>query len=116
MITSNTTATATITGAGAVTATIGTPTIATIATAGTDQTIASTWNVNIRIVPGTATWVKLNGAVNTVAAVNQGVTFTLGAEVNSTGSARSGTIIIETSNTRVTGTPVAQQTVTINQS
>ncbi len=115
MITSNTTATATITGAGAVTATIGTPSIATIPQAGTDQTITSTWNVNIRITPGTATWVKLNGSVGTVATANQGVTFTLGAETNNTGSARSGTIIIETSNTRVTGAPVAPQTITINQ-
>ena len=114
MITSNTTATATISGAGAVTATMGTPSIATIPQAGTDQTIASTWNVNIKVTPGTATWVKLNGNVGTVATVNQGATFTLGAETNNTGSARSGTIEIETTNTRIVPA-LAKQTITINQ-
>jgi len=115
MITSNTTATATITGSGAVPAAIGAPSIATIPQAGTDQTIASTWNVNIKVTPGTGSaWIKLNGNAGTVATVNQGATFTLGAETNNTGSARSGTIEIETTNTRIVPA-LATQTITINQ-
>jgi len=115
MITSNTTATATISGAGPVTATMGTPSIATIPQAGTDQTIASTWNVNIKVTPGTGSaWIKLNGNAGTVATVNQGATFTLGAETNNTGSARSGTIEIETTNTRIVPA-LTTQTITINQ-
>ena len=116
MITSNTTATATISGAGAVAATMGTPSVTTIPQAGTDQTVVSTWNVNITITPGTgSTWVKLNGNAGTVATATPGSTFTLGAEANTTGSARSGTILIECTNTRIIPA-LATQTITINQS
>jgi len=112
IIASDTTATATITGAGEVTATLGAiPATQALNAAGDVVNITSTWNVDTKITPNQS-WLKLNGT-NGVAIAGPGVDFTISADANSTGSSRSATAIVETTNTRVTG--ISAHTITVTQ-
>ncbi len=112
IIASNTTATATIAGAGEVTATLGAiPATQALNAAGDVVNITSTWNVDTKITPNQP-WLKLNGT-NGVAIAGPGVDFTISADANSTGSSRSATAIVETTNTRVTG--ISAHTITVTQ-
>ena len=112
-LTGNTTATPTITVTGAVTATLGTTTTPqAINQAGDDVVISGTWNVNGSASPSD-NWLLLNG-VNGTAALTPGNSFTIGATENTTGSTRTGTITLATTNTRVSAN-VPNQVITINQ-
>ena len=109
----NTTATPTITVTGAATATLGTTTTPqAINQAGDDVVISGTWNVNGSASPSD-NWLLLNG-VNGTAALTPGNSFTIGATENTTGSSRTGTITLATTNTRVSAN-VPNQVITINQ-
>ena len=112
-LTGDTTATPTITVTGAVTATLGTTTTPqAINQAGDDVVISGTWNVNGSASPSD-NWLLLNG-VNGTAALTPGNSFTIGATANTTGSTRTGTITLATTNTRVSAN-VPNQVITINQ-
>jgi hypothetical protein len=112
-LTGDTTATPTITVAGAATATLGTTTTPqAINQAGDDVVISGTWNVNGSASPSD-NWLLLNG-VNGTAALTPGNSFTIGATENTTGSTRTGTITLATTNTRVSAN-VPNQVITINQ-
>ena len=109
----DTTATPTITATGAATATLGTTaTPQAINQAGDSVVISGTWNVNGSASPSD-NWILLNG-VNGTAALTPGNSFTIGATENTTGSSRTGTITLATTNTRVSAN-VPNQVITINQ-
>jgi hypothetical protein len=109
----DTTATPTITATGATTATLGTTTTPqAINQAGDSVVISGTWNVNGSASPSD-NWILLNG-VNGTAALTPGNSFTIGATENTTGSSRTGTITLATTNTRVSAS-VPNQVITINQ-
>ncbi len=113
ILTGDTTATPTITATGAATATLGTTTTPqAINQAGDDVVISGTWNVNGSASPSD-NWLLLNG-VNGTAALTPGNSFTIGATENTTGSSRTGTITLATTNTRVSAN-VPNQVITINQ-
>ena len=112
-LTGDTTATPTITATGAATATLGTTTTPqAINQAGDSVVISGTWNVNGSASPSD-NWILLNG-VNGTAALTSGNSFTIGATENTTGSSRTGTITLATTNTRVSAN-VPNQVITINQ-
>jgi hypothetical protein len=112
-LTGDTTATPTITATGAATATLGTTaTPQAINQAGDSVVISGTWNVNGSASPSD-NWILLNG-VNGTAALTPGNSFTIGATENTTGSSRTGTITLATTNTRVSAN-VPNQVITINQ-
>jgi hypothetical protein len=112
-LTGDTTATPTITVTGAATATLGTTTTPqAINQAGDSAVISGTWNVNGSASPSD-NWILLNG-VNGTAALTPGNSFTIGATENTTGSSRTGTITLATTNTRVSAN-VPNQVITINQ-
>ena len=113
ILTGDTIATPTITATGAATATLGTTTTPqAINQAGDDVVISGTWNVNGSASPSD-NWLLLNG-VNGTAALTPGNSFTIGATENTTGSSRTGTITLATTNTRVSAN-VPNQVITINQ-
>ena len=112
-LTDDTTATPTITATGAAAATLGTTaTPQAINQAGDSVVISGTWNVNGSASPSD-NWILLNG-VNGTAALTPGNSFTIGATENTTGSSRTGTITLATTNTRVSAN-VPNQVITINQ-
>jgi hypothetical protein len=109
---SDTTATATITGAGEVTATLGAvPATQALNAGGTVVTISNTWTVDISITPSIS-WLKINGVFG-VGIADPTQTFTISADPNTTGSSRSGTVVIATTNTRVTG--ISSHAITVTQ-
>ena len=112
-LTSNTTATPNITVVGPATATLGTTTATqAINQAGDSVAIAGTWNVDGSASPS-ASWLLLNGT-NGTAALTPGNSFTIGATENTTGSSRTATITLATTNQRVLAN-VPNQTITITQ-
>lgn len=117
IITTNTTATATITGSGQAVATLGSPPATeTIVAAGTAVTITNTWNVDITVSANDTGdgvgWLKFNNVVGT-AVVAPGDSFTIGADVNSTAQ-RSAEAIISCTNTRITPA-LADKTIVVTQ-
>ena len=114
-ITANTTATATITGAGEVTAALGNiPATITLDSAGNVVNVPSTWTVDIKVTPlATASWLKLNGINQAVAVATPGIGFDISADANTTGANRTATAEVTTTNNRVTG--VSPFTINITQ-
>jgi len=124
--TTNLTATSTITGAGEVTASVGTY-AASISFAASGNTNTSITNSNGATIPirisANQPWVLLNGSAGTKIVDPDGIDFagsnypfTINVEDNTTGSSRTATITISKfNNARVTGTAVANKTITINQ-
>jgi hypothetical protein len=123
----NLTATSTITGAGEVTASVGTY-VSSISFAASGNTNTSITNSNGATIPirisANQPWVLLNGSAGTKIVDPDGIDFlgsnypfTINADDNGTGSSRTAAIIISAyGNSRVTGTAVAQQTINITQS
>ena len=112
VITSDTTATATITGAGEVTATLGgIPATQALDAVGNLVTISNTWTVDISITPSIS-WLKINNIFG-VGVADPTQTFTISADPNTTGSSRTANVVIATTNTRVTG--VSTHAITITQ-
>ena len=98
---------------GAATATLGgIPTI-TLNSNGDTQTLTG-WNVNGSVAP-VASWLLLNGINLSSVPLVAGGSFTIGGQVNTTGVIRTTTFSMQTSNSRVTGSLVAPQTITVNQ-
>ena len=116
IITSDTVATATITGTGADAATLGSiPSTISLNQNGDAVNIPGTWNVEIQVQPAQGnTWVEFNNN-NGTAVVNANTAFFIGASVNSTGSLRSVIATITNRNTRVVTSPDATKTITITQ-
>ena len=125
-VSENTTATATITGSGEVTASVGTySNPANFAATGSSP--VSITNSNGATIPiqisANQTWVLLNGSPGTKVVDPDGVNFagsnypfTIGVADNTTSSQRTATITISKfGNARVTGSAVADQTITITQ-
>jgi hypothetical protein len=101
---------------GAATATLGgIPTI-TLNANGDVQTLTG-WNVNGSVAPigNAAPWFLINGINLSSVPLVAGGSFTVGGQVNATGAIRSTTFSMQTSNSRVTGSLVAPQTITVNQ-
>ena len=123
----DTTATATITGSGEVTASVGTypSSISFNASGNSDTTITNSNGATISVrVSSPDNWILLNGSDGTKIVDPDGITFsgsnyplTINVTDNTTGSSRSSTITIaKYNNTRVTGSAVADQTINITQS
>ena len=124
--TSDTTATATITGAGEVTASVGTY-VSSITFSASGNTDTSITNANGATVPiqisANQNWVLVNGSPGTKIVDPDGINFvgsnypfTINVDDNGTGSSRTATITIGVyNNSRVTGSAVANQTITITQ-
>jgi len=125
-VSENTTATATITGSGEVTASVGTYSNPAnfAATGSTPVSITNSNGATIPIqISANQTWVLLNGSAGTKIVDPDGITlsgsnypFTIGVADNTTGSQRTATVTISKfENARVTGSAVANQTITITQ-
>ncbi len=125
-VSENTTATATITGSGEVTASVGTYSNPAnfAATGSTPVSITNSNGATIPIqISANQTWVLLNGSAGTKIVDPDGITlagsnypFTIGVADNTTSSQRTATVTIEKyGNARVTGSAVANQTITITQ-
>ena len=125
-VSENTTATATITGSGEVTASVGTyvSSISFNASGNSNTSITNSNGATIPIaVSATQTWVLMNGSAGTKIVDPDGITlagsnypFTINVEDNTTGSSRQAEVRINSyGNSRVTGSAVAQQVITINQ-
>jgi len=119
VITQGETATAVISGTGPATATMGAITSPiTLVNAGTAVTISSNLpNVQISIGQNSGdSWLKVNGS-NTTSVLNPSTSFTVSADVNNTGSARSGTILLTCLNNRIQNgsSPLSTVTLTVNQ-
>lgn len=123
----DTTATSTITGSGEVTASVGTyvSSIAFNASGNSDTSITNSNGATIPIrVSSPDSWVLLNGSAGTKIVDPDGINFsgsnypfTINVEDNTTGSSRTATITIAVyNNSRVTGTAVADKTISITQS
>ena len=123
----NTTATATITGSGEVTASVGTyvSSISFSASGNSDTSITNSNGATVPIrISSPDSWVLLNGSAGTKVVDPDGIDFvgsnypfTINVEDNTTGSSRTATITISVyNNSRVTGTAVADQTISITQS
>ena len=125
-VSENTTATATITGSGEVTASVGTySNPANFAATGSSP--VSITNSNGATIPiqisANQTWVLLNGSPGTKDVDPDGIDyagpnypFTIGVADNTTSSQRTATVTISKfGNARVTGSAVADQTITITQ-
>ena len=122
----NTTATATITGSGEVTASVGTY-VSSITFAASGNSNTSITNSNGATIPIQVScpdnWVLLNGSPATIIVdpddinfTGSNYPFTINVDNNTTGSQRTATVTIEKyGNTRVTGSAVANQTITITQ-
>ena len=125
--TSDITATASITGSGEVTASVGTY-VSSIAFSASGNTSTSITNSNGATVPIQITanqpWVLLNGTPGTKVVDPDGIDFlgsnypfTINVDDNGTGSSRTATITISVySNSRVTGAAIANKTISITQS
>ena len=102
---------------GAATATMGNTATITLDANGTAQTIAGTWNLNGSAAPVApiASWLLLNGSFGVTIGLSPGVSFTVSGQVNSTGNSRATTMELQTTNSRITGSAAATQTITINQ-
>ena len=101
---------------GAATATLGSTATITLNQAGDAQTIAGTWNVDGSASPGaSSSWLLLDSSFGVTIQLSPGVSFTVSGQANNTGSIRSTTINLSTTNSRVTGSAVAPQTITVNQ-
>ncbi len=101
---------------GAATATLGSTATITLNQAGVAQTIAGTWNVDGSASPGaSSSWLLLDSSFGVTIQLSPGVSFTVSGQANNTGSIRSTTINLATTNSRVTGSAVAPQTITVNQ-
>ena len=101
---------------GAATATLGSTATITLNQAGDAQTIAGTWNVDGSASPGaSSSWLLLDSSFGVTIQLSPGVSFTVSGQANNTGSIRSTTINLATTNSRVTGSAVAPQTITVNQ-
>ncbi len=118
IITTNTIATAAITGSGQAVATLGLiPTTETLVALGTAVTITNTWNVNITVSANDTGdgvgWFKFNGVVGT-AVVEPGNSFTISADDNTGATPRSAEAVIACSNTRITPA-LTNKTIVVNQ-
>lgn len=118
IITTDTIATAAITGSGQAVATLGLiPTTETLVALGTAVTITNTWNVNITVSANDTGdgvgWLKFNGVVGT-AVVEPGNSFTISADDNTGATPRSAEAIIACSNTRITPA-LTNKTIAVNQ-
>ncbi|MBT5799045.1 MAG: hypothetical protein HOI17_04300, partial [Alphaproteobacteria bacterium] len=118
IITTNTIATAAITGSGQEVATLGLiPTTETLVALGTAVTITNTWNVNITVSANDTGdgvgWFKFNGVVGT-AVVEPGNSFTISADDNTGATPRSAEAVIACSNTRITPA-LTNKTIVVNQ-
>ena len=101
---------------GAATATLGSTATITLNQAGDAQTIAGTWNVDGSASPGaSSSWLLLDSSFGVTIQLSPGVSFTVSGQANNTGSIRSTTINLATTNSRVTGSAVAPQTIVVNQ-
>ena len=101
---------------GAATATLGSTATITLNQAGDAQTIAGTWNIDGSASPGaSSSWLLLDSSFGVTIQLSPGVSFTVSGQANNTGSIRSTTINLATTNSRVTGSAVAPQTITVNQ-
>jgi len=101
---------------GAATATLGSTATITLNQAGVAQNIAGTWNVDGSASPGaSSSWLLLDSSFGVTIQLSPGVSFTVSGQANNTGSIRSTTINLATTNSRVTGSAVAPQTITVNQ-
>ena len=125
-VSENTTATATITGSGEVTASVGTyvSSISFNASGNSNTSITNSNGATIPIaVSATQSWVLMNGSAGTKIVDPDGINFagsnypfTINVENNTTGSSRTAEVRINSyGNSRVTGSAVAQQVITINQ-
>jgi len=128
-ISENTTATATITGSGEVTASVGTySNPANFAATGSTPVSITNSNgatvpIQVSAVNATDTWILFNGSPGTKVVDPDGIDFvgsnypfTIGVADNTTGVQRSGQVRIQKhGNSRVTGSAVADQTITITQ-
>lgn len=122
----NTVATATITGSGEVTASVGTY-VASITFAASGDPDTSITNSNGATIPiqisANQNWVLINGSPGTKVVDPDGINFlgsnypfTINVADNTTGSQRTATITISKyNNSRVTGSAVANQTISITQ-
>ena len=118
IITTNTIATAVITGSGQAVATLGLiPTTETLVALGTAVTITNTWNVNITVSANDTGdgvgWLKFNGVVGT-AVVEPGNSFTISADDNTGATPRSAEAVIACSNTRITPA-LTNKTIVVDQ-
>ena len=117
-VTSDITATGTITGAGPQTATLGAvPTTQSLVSAGTGVSIPGTWNVQIITNPSLS-WLTINGTGGGGLSVVEPLTaFLLGAEINTTGSSRTATLTVICNNSRIQGgsSPLINKVITITQ-
>jgi len=101
---------------GAATATLGSTATITLNQAGDVQTIAGTWNVDGSASPGaSSSWLLLDSSFGVTIQLSPGVSFTVSGQANNTGSIRSTTINLATTNSRVTGSAVAPKTIIVNQ-
>ena len=101
---------------GAATATLGSTATITLNQAGDAQTIAGTWNIDGSASPGaSSSWLLLDSSFGVTIQLSPGVSFTVSGQANNTGSIRSTTIDLATTNSRVTGSAVAPQTIIVNQ-
>ena len=126
-VSENTTATAAITGSGEVTASVGTY-VSSISFNASGNSNTSITNANGATIPiqisANQTWVLINGSAGTKIVDPDGIDlagsnypFTINVEDNTTNSSRTATITIQKyGNARVTGSDVANKTITINQS
>ena len=124
---SNLTATSTITGSGEVTASVGTyvGSISFTASGNTDTTITNSNGATVPIqISADQPWVLLNSTPGTKVVDPDGIDFlgsnypfTINVDDNGTGSSRTATVTIAVyGNSRVTGTAIANQTISITQS
>ena len=103
VLTTNTTATPTITTVGPVVASLGNPpTTLQLSQPGTSVNITNTSTVymSVSIFPSTATWLKING-LSATAEVAPGINFTISADANNTAANRTASVIINNLNTRI---------------
>ena len=124
---SDLTATSTITGSGEVTASVGTyvGSISFTASGNTDTTITNSNGATVPIqISADQPWVLLNSTPGTKVVDPDGIDFlgsnypfTINVDDNGTGSSRTATVTIAVyGNSRVTGTAIANQTISITQS
>ena len=117
-VTSDITATGTITGVGPQVAALGAvPATQSLVAAGTSVSIPGTWNVQILANPNFG-WVTVNGTAGGGLSVVESLTaFLLGAEINTTGVARTATLTIVCNNSRIQGgsSPLSNKVITITQ-
>ena len=101
---------------GAAIATLGSTATITLNQAGDSQIIAGTWNIDGSASPGaSSSWLLLDSSFGVTIQLSPGVSFTVSGQANNTGSIRSTTINLATTNSRVTGSAVAPQTIIVNQ-